>query len=79
MHAYALAKRLKIARIMVPMGAGVISALGFLIAAPAVDAVRGYQVSLNAVDWARASGLFGEMESEARELLTAEVPEPARA
>jgi N-methylhydantoinase A len=70
-HAYALAKRLKIRRILVPAGAGVISALGFLIAAPTVDAVRGYQSSLDAADWERAAWLLREMEDEARELLAA--------
>jgi N-methylhydantoinase A len=70
-HAYALAKRLKIRRILVPAGAGVISALGFLIAAPAVDAVRVYQSSLNAVDWGRAEAQFRDMEADARELLAA--------
>jgi N-methylhydantoinase A len=68
-HAYALAKRLKITRVLVPLGAGVISAFGFLIAAPAFDAVRGYPTSLDGVDWKRVEALFDEMEAEARALL----------
>ncbi|ASP23492.1 acetophenone carboxylase gamma subunit (plasmid) [Antarctobacter heliothermus] len=39
-HAYGLAKELKISRLIVPFGAGVSSALGFLLAAPAVNDVR---------------------------------------
>jgi N-methylhydantoinase A len=70
-HAYSLAKRLKIRRVLVPIGAGVISALGFLLAAPAVDAVRGYPAPLDAVDWPRVQALLGEMEAEARYLLAA--------
>lgn len=68
-HAYALAKLLKVKRIIVPMGAGVISALGFLVAIPEVDDVRGYATSLNTVDWNRVAGLYEPMENRARQLL----------
>ncbi|QBY56197.1 hydantoinase/oxoprolinase family protein [Cupriavidus oxalaticus] len=68
-HAYALAKLLKVRRIIIPMGAGVISAFGFLITAPAVNDVRGYVAPLKKVDWARVSGLYAEMEARAVELL----------
>lgn len=68
-HAYALAKLLKMRRIIVPMGAGVISALGFLVAAPAVDEVRGYVSSLDRVDWDYVNGIYAEMEASARALL----------
>ena len=38
-HAYALARLLKMRRVVVPLGAGVASALGFLVAPPASDMV----------------------------------------
>ena len=69
MHAYALAKRLKIPRIIVPAGAGVMSAFGFLVAAPTVDDVRGYPASLASVDWAKVGALYADMETRARRLL----------
>lgn len=68
-HAYALAKRLKIRRVIVPVGAGVISAYGFLIAAATVHDVRGYAAAVDKVDWTRVSALYAEMETHARKLL----------
>lgn len=65
-HAYGLAKRLKVSRLIVPMGAGVISALGFLVAAPATDDARGYLARLDRVDWDEVNALFAEMEAGAR-------------
>jgi N-methylhydantoinase A len=73
-HAYALAKSLKVSRVMVPMGAGVLSAFGFLVADPAVEDVRGYATTLPAADWARVRGLYREMESYAAALLSGRGP-----
>jgi N-methylhydantoinase A len=68
-HAYGLAKLLKLQRIICPFGAGVTSALGFLVAAPAIDYVRSYVSRLENIDWDHLNRLFGEMETEARALL----------
>ena len=68
-HAYGLARLLKIKRIVCPLGAGVTSALGFLVAAPAIDYVRSYVSRLENVDWDYLNRLFDEMEREARALL----------
>ena len=68
-HAYGLAKLLKISRILVPAGAGVASALGFLVAAPAIDLVRSGVARLSGVDWDRVARHYAEMEAEARRLL----------
>ncbi|WP_371229590.1 hydantoinase/oxoprolinase family protein [Roseovarius sp. 2305UL8-3] len=68
-HAYGLAKELKIERIIAPLGAGVSSALGFLIAAPATDAVRSYVTRLDQIDLDHVRGLFADMEREATEQL----------
>lgn len=68
-HAYALAKRLNMRRVVVPKGAGVLSAFGFLVAPPAVDDVRGYASPLSAVDWGRVRNLFAEMEARAGRVL----------
>ena len=65
-HAYALAKKLKVPRLIVPMGAGVISAFGFLVAAPSIDDARGYLARLDRVDWAQVNALFSDMEARAR-------------
>ena len=68
-HAYALARRLKVRRVIVPMGAGVMSAFGFLVAAPRVDEARGYPAALARVDWQRVASLYEEMAAQARSLL----------
>jgi N-methylhydantoinase A len=68
-HAYALAKRLKVPRVIVPAGAGVLSAFGFLVAAPAADEVRGYPSLLSAVDWKRVGSLYAEMWREVTSVL----------
>jgi N-methylhydantoinase A len=68
-HGYALARLLKVPRLIVPMGAGVISALGFLVAAPAVDEVRGYVTRLEGADWSAVNALFAQMEAAGRDLL----------
>jgi N-methylhydantoinase A len=69
-HAYGLAKLLKLKQIIYPLGAGVMSALGFMVAAPAVDLVRSYVARIENANWAHINMLYAEMEQEARELLT---------
>lgn len=73
-HGYALARLLKVPRLIVPMGAGVISALGFLVAAPAVDEVRGYMTRLEGADWTIVNDLFAQMETTSRDLLAQAAP-----
>ncbi|MFT5444904.1 MAG: N-methylhydantoinase A [Gammaproteobacteria bacterium] len=69
-HAWGLARLLKVQRLIVPFGAGVTSALGFLVAPPAVDQVRSLVMSLDAIDWDTVNARFAEMESEAVTRLT---------
>ncbi|OKO80888.1 methylhydantoinase [Bradyrhizobium sp. NAS96.2] len=75
-HAYGLAKLLKVPRVIVPMGAGVISAFGFLVTAPAVEESRSYLVRLDRVDWEHVNRLFLEMERRARSLLDSGESDP---
>ena len=69
-HAWNLARLLKIKRLVVPLGAGVASALGFLVAPPATDMVRSYVARLERIDWARVNALFAEMQAAGSALLT---------
>jgi len=69
-HAWNLARLLKIKTLVVPLGAGVASALGFLVAPPATDMVRSYVARLERIDWARVNGLFAEMKAIGTQLLT---------
>ena len=76
-HAWNLARLLKIRRIIVPLGAGVASALGFLVASPATDMVRSHVGRLGRLDWATVDALFAEMAEEGRQLLAAAGADPA--
>ena len=69
-HAWNLARLLKVGRVVVPLGAGVTSALGFLVAPPATDMVRSYVARLERVDWSHVNAMFSEMEKLGRDLLT---------
>src|SRR5579871_772252 len=68
-HAYGVAALLGAPAIVVPPGAGVASAVGFLTAAPAFEFVHGWYTRLHAVDWTRVNGFLGEMEMQGRDLL----------
>jgi N-methylhydantoinase A len=68
-HAYGLAKLLKLRRVICPLGAGVMSALGFLVAPFAIDYVRSYMARLDQIDWSHLNRLFEEMERDARAML----------
>jgi len=76
-HAYGLARLLKIRRVICPFGAGVTSALGMLVAAPSTDLVRSYVSRLDLIDWDHLNGLYTEMETEARALLVESGADPA--
>ena len=68
-HACGLARLLKVKRVICPLGAGVMSALGFLVAPFAIDYVRSYMTRLDQVDWGHLGQLFEEMERDARAML----------
>jgi N-methylhydantoinase A len=68
-HAYGLAKKLGVPRIMVPPNAGVGSALGFFTAPRAFDLVRSHKVALEVADFNEMEEIFREMESMGTETL----------
>ncbi|MFM9940658.1 MAG: hydantoinase/oxoprolinase family protein [Hyphomicrobiaceae bacterium] len=68
LHACRLAEKLGIGRIIVPAGAGVGSAIGFLKAPTAFELVRSRFMRLDAFDATAATGLLAEMSREARAL-----------
>jgi N-methylhydantoinase A len=77
-HAYNLARLLKMKRLVVPLGAGVASALGFLVAPPATDMVRSYVARLERLDWDHVNALFAAMTEEGSRLLREAGADPAR-
>ncbi|KQU80083.1 methylhydantoinase [Mesorhizobium sp. Root102] len=68
-HAFNLARLLKVEKMVVPLGAGVASALGFLVAPPATDMVRTMVSRLDAVDWTAINALYADMKAEGVSLL----------
>jgi N-methylhydantoinase A len=68
-HAYEVARRLGISRIVCPPAAGVASAVGFLVAPFAVDLARTHPRGLGSTDWDGVADRFREMEHQARGLL----------
>ncbi|MGH9173521.1 MAG: hydantoinase/oxoprolinase family protein, partial [Vicinamibacterales bacterium] len=70
-HAYRIARALGSPALLVPLGAGVMSTVGFLAAPLAFDFVRSWPGRLDSLDWAGANTLLTEMEAEGQSLLEA--------
>ena len=68
-HAYGLAKLLGIRHIICPLGAGVSSSLGFLIAAPATDRVHSHVSRVEAVSTHAVNTFYDAMAKDATEAL----------
>jgi len=68
-HAYQVAEKLRLETIIVPPGAGVSSAFGFLVAPMAFDLSRSYLARLEEIEWGRLDLSYSEMEAEGRGLL----------
>ncbi|MFW6093869.1 MAG: hydantoinase/oxoprolinase family protein [Pseudomonadota bacterium] len=75
LHAAALADKLKIDRIVVPRGAGVGSAIGFLLAPVSYEVVRSRYQRLSAFDPGAANEVMAEMRDEAAAVVGAAAPE----
>ncbi|MEM9533625.1 MAG: hydantoinase/oxoprolinase family protein [Pseudomonadota bacterium] len=79
LHAAGVARRLGVERIIVPTGAGVGSAVGFLLAPARFEVVRSRPMNLAALDPPLLNALFAEMKEEAEAVLRAAVgDEPLR-
>ena len=70
-HACNVALKLSLARVVSPPGAGVASALGFLVSPTSFTFVQGGVVALDALDFAGVSAMLDPMEQQGRKLLLA--------
>lgn len=70
-HAYGLARKLGLRRLIVPPAAGVMSALGMLVEDLAIDRVRTHRGPIDALEAARLDALYDAMRDEAAALLEA--------
>ena len=77
-HAHNLARLLKMGKVVVPLGAGVASALGFLVAPPATDMVTSYVTRLERADWRHINAVFAGMRARGEQLLTEAGADPAQ-
>jgi N-methylhydantoinase A len=68
-HAWYVGRILRVPRVLVPYGAGALSAYGLLAAPLAFDFVRTAPQRLASADWALINRLFEEMETEGRRIL----------
>ena len=76
-HCWRVARILKVPRILLPFGAGAMSAYGLLAAPLAFDFVRTRHERLDAADWRAVNRLLEEMEAEGRERLASAGVAPA--
>jgi N-methylhydantoinase A len=74
LHATRLATKLGIRRVVVPKGAGVGSAIGFLRAPVSYQVVRSQQQTLARADLAPINTMLADMETEAREIVDPGAP-----
>ena len=68
-HAWEVGRILRVPRVLVPFGAGALSAYGLLAAPLAFDFVRTAPQRMAAADWAQINRLFDEMEAEGRRIV----------
>jgi len=68
-HAYEIALKLKLSKIVYPPRAGVLSALGFLVAPASFELSRSYLTILEKLDLDLANRIYQEMEAEGLRLI----------
>jgi N-methylhydantoinase A len=68
-HAYGIALKLKMKNILYPMRAGVLSALGFLVAPASFELSRSYVTVLGKVDFALVNRMYQELERDGLALI----------
>jgi N-methylhydantoinase A len=73
-HAFGVARILRSPSVIYPLGAGVMSAVGFLVAPLSFDFVRTLPGPLDALDWKAVAGAVAEMESEGLAILGRTIP-----
>jgi N-methylhydantoinase A len=68
-HAYNLARKVGIGQLLIPLRAGVLSAVGLIIAPPAYDLVRTLRVNLSGLNRDLLEENYAAMESEIEQVL----------
>ena len=68
-HAFHVAQRLNLKQLMAPVGAGVASAIGFLVSPVAVESVRSHVNKLETMDWNQVNIFLDQLEESGRSFL----------
>lgn len=68
-HAFQVARLLRAPQLIIPVGAGVTSALGFLVSPVAAENIRSHISVLERMDWAKVNAFLEEMEDEGFQFL----------
>lgn len=69
LHACRLARKLGMKEVIVPYGAGVASAFGFLVAPIAITLLQAYPAELTSVDFGHLHDIFSRLERQGRDFL----------
>ena len=75
-HGFGVAELMGSPELVLPYGAGVVSALGLLSAPLAFDFVRSHHGQLDSLDWQAINNLFADMELQGTEMLQSSVASP---
>ncbi|MEM6893110.1 MAG: hydantoinase/oxoprolinase family protein [Bacteroidota bacterium] len=68
-HAFGVAKLLNASRLIIPVGAGVTSALGFLVSPVASEKIQSHIAELGNINWTEVNTFLSEMEAEGIQFL----------
>jgi N-methylhydantoinase A len=69
LHAFRIAEKLHIGRILCPLAAGVASTIGLLVAPPKVDLVHSRVWRLSELDWSSLNQIYAELQAQAQTVL----------
>ena len=78
-HAYGVAKKLGVRRIVCPPAAGVASALGLLVAPARVDKVATVNMALDTMDWRKLEAAYQRLAADGRAVIAQTGLDPANA
>ncbi len=68
-HAFQVARLLRLSRLIVPVGAGVTSALGFLVSPVAAEHIQSYVSVLDNLDWGKVNAMLSALEKKGLDFL----------
>jgi N-methylhydantoinase A len=63
-HAFNVARLMNAPQLIIPSGAGVLSALGFLVSPVATEEISSYVCQLNKMDWSKVNKMITEMQEK---------------